>query len=162
MACLGGKKNAAQDERVSKNCITNTENAAMGNKWWNYGFLYWPFGPHLASELIAQLCHFPKEPNQPTQSRYRIWNAPFENHAAWGTVEGADLLLERGLSLTTSAYTSNAYAEVVRWKRNLFMVPTGKVGDSFVKSLDLWRDGKIPELVSECRCIQQRLNSNRR
>ena len=101
----------------------------------------------------------------------------------------------------------NAYNEVVRWKRNLFVVHTGKVGDSFVselsrlyrtygesstmepiafmaamtflqkpfarskskdhmrcleKRMDLWREGKVPELVSECRCIQQRLSVHKR
>ena len=28
--------------------------------------------------------------------------------------------------------------------------------------MDLWRESKIPELASECRCIQQRLNVNKR
>ena len=27
--------------------------------------------------------------------------------------------------------------------------------------MDLWREGKILELVSECKCIQQRLNVNK-
>ena len=35
-----------------------------------------------------------------------------------------------------------AYDEVVRWKCNLFMVSTGKVGDSFVSELSrLYREG---------------------
>ena len=44
---------------------------------------------------------------------------------AWGNVDGD----------TFSHSVTCCYAEVVHWKRNLFKVPSGKVGSSFVKEL---------------------------
>jgi hypothetical protein len=103
-----------------------------------------------------------------------------------------------------------AYNEVTRWKRNLFMVPSGKVGESFVgelasmyrsygescreeialmaamtmpalllqkphpkskakehvrcleRRLTQWKNGHVLDLLSEGRCIQQRLQPNKR
>ena len=103
-----------------------------------------------------------------------------------------------------------AYDEVIRWRRNLFMTPSGKAGDAFVselarlyrsygesttlepiaimaamampslllqkpfarsktkdhikcleKRLEMWKEGRISELVVEGRCIQQRLGFRR-
>ena len=44
---------------------------------------------------------------------------------AWGNIDGD----------TFSHSITCCYAEVVHWKRNLFKVPSGKVGSSFVKEL---------------------------
>jgi hypothetical protein len=43
----------------------------------------------------------------------------------WGDLDGTDFRGE----------IENAYEEVVHWRRNIFMVPSGKVGEQFVAEL---------------------------
>ena len=35
---------------------------------------------------------------------------------------------------------NNAYDEIIHWRKNLFKVPTGKAGRSFITELTLWLD----------------------
>ena len=123
------------------------------------------------------------------------------DNAIWGAMKGQDL----------ADSVNNAYLEVVRWRRNLFNLPTGKAGEDFIdeltklychfndstafksialtlsaiifplllqkpaptsKSRDhvrylqkrilLWRTGKLDELLSEGRAIQNRFSKKKK
>ena len=50
---------------------------------------------------------------------------PQENNFSWGEVDGA----------TITRDLRRAYEEVVHWRRNIFMVPSGAVGKEFVREL---------------------------
>ena len=53
-----------------------------------------------------------------------------EANFVWGNVDG----------VTFSSAVNAAYAETVHWRRNLFMVPSGKAGKEFVQEqARLWR-----------------------
>ena len=45
------------------------------------------------------------------------------DQAKWGDLRGKEL----------QTAVDDAYLEVVRWRRNLFMLPTGKVGEDLLK-----------------------------
>ena len=57
------------------------------------------------------------------------------HRAQWGQYTGNKLV----------DVVNNTYIEVVKWKRNLFKVPTGKVGEEFIeevsKVMKLFNDG---------------------
>jgi hypothetical protein len=123
---------------------------------------------------------------------------------------GTILWSERAVNDNIQEDLQMAYDEVIRWRRNLFMTPSGKAGDAFVselarlyrsygesttlepiaimaamampslllqkpfarsktkdhikcleKRLEMWKEGRISELVVEGRCIQQRLGFRR-
>ena len=62
--------------------------------------------------------------------------------AVWGNLKGNDI----------SAQIRNAYDKIVAWKKNLFKLPGGKCGKSFVSEvahlIDLWVDKSTSESVA--------------
>ena len=63
------------------------------------------------------------------------------DEAVWGVLKGTDI----------TAAVNHAYSVVVRWKKNLFRVPSGKAGQEFidevVKTLNLYISGSHFESV---------------
>ena len=47
------------------------------------------------------------------------------DHAKWGDLKGEEL----------QKVVDSAFLEVARWKRNIFMLPTGKVGEDFIEEV---------------------------
>ena len=59
---------------------------------------------------------------------FREMSGPIDDRltqANWGGVKGAEL----------QALVDNTFLEVARWRRNLFLVPTGKAGEAFIEEL---------------------------
>ena len=47
------------------------------------------------------------------------------NDAVWGKLRGKEI----------ADWVNMAYDETVKWKRNIFLVPTGKIGQSYIEEL---------------------------
>ena len=84
----------------------------------------------LSSQSKSPLCHTSECSNASLHSSFSVSPLPeFEPLAepsfTWGVLDG----------YAFSDVTKSCYDEIVHWKRNLFKVPSGKIGNSFVRQL---------------------------